>query len=187
MRSNSSGFALAVSMGLIVLLLGFLALSAAGLTSFGPNLEEVAAAPADSLGEGPRIIPGSESRPLPPVTFPNGEAIVTGEPLFKNNCAQCHAVNEKVVGPALAGISKRRRMPWIVSWVHNSAKVIASGDEYALKLYNDNNKQQMPSFPNLSAQDIASIVAWVEWQENPANAAAAVAPTTVYCTSTSAE
>ena len=175
MRTNYSGFALAVSMGLIVLLLGFLALTAAGLTSFGPSFEEVATTPADSLAEGPRIIASSESRPLPPVSSPNGEAIVVGDALFKNNCAQCHAVNEKVIGPALAGITKRRRLPWIVSWVHNSAKVIASGDEYALKLYDDNGKQQMPSFPNLSAKEIAGIIAWVEWQASPANSAGAVA------------
>jgi len=121
------------------------------------------------------IIASSENRPLPPTSSPNGEAIVTGDALFKNNCAQCHAVNEKVVGPALAGIAKRRRLPWIISWVHNSAKVIASGNEYALKLYNDNGQQQMPSFPNFSDKEIASIVAWIEWQESPANSAGAVA------------
>ena len=98
-----------------------------------------------------------------------------GDALFKNNCAQCHAVNDKIVGPALAGITKRRRMPWVVSWVHNSAKVIASGDEYAVKLYDDNGKQQMPSFPNLSAKDVANIVAWVEWQAGLAHSAGAVA------------
>ncbi|AMR29221.1 hypothetical protein A0257_20400 [Hymenobacter psoromatis] len=162
-------------MGLIVLLIGFLALSAAGLVSVGPVEKDIAGMPADSLVEGPMMIASAESRPLPPVSFPNGEAIAAGNALFKNNCAQCHAVNDKVVGPALAGISKRRRLPWIVSWVHNSAKVIASGDEYALKLYDDNGKQQMPSFPNLSAKEITGIMAWVEWQENPANAAGAVA------------
>lgn len=175
MRSNPAAFALSFAMGLIVLLMGFLALSAAGLTSFGPNMEEVVATPVDSLHEGPMMVTNSESRPLPPTSFPNGEAIIVGDALFKNNCAQCHAVNDKVVGPALAGVTKRRRLPWIVSWVHNSSKVIASGDEYALKLYDDNGKQQMPSFPNLSAKEIAGIMAWIEWQENPANAASAVA------------
>ena len=48
MRSNSSGFALAVSMGLIVLLIGFLALSAAGLTGFGLSETVVAETSAAS-------------------------------------------------------------------------------------------------------------------------------------------
>jgi mono/diheme cytochrome c family protein len=90
-------------------------------------------------------------------------AIAAGDALFKANCAQCHAVNEKVVGPALGGITKRRPISWLIPWVKNSAKVIASGDEYAVKLYNENGKQQMPSF-GLSDKEITSIVAWVEAQ-----------------------
>ena len=31
-----------------------------------------------------------------------------GEALFKANCASCHAVKEKLVGPALKGIETRR-------------------------------------------------------------------------------
>ena len=92
-------------------------------------------------------------------------AIAAGDALFKNNCAQCHAVNDKVVGPALAGISKRRTIGWLIPWIHNSAKVIASGDEYAVKIFNDNGKQQMPAFPQLSDTEIKSIIAWVTSQE----------------------
>ncbi|RYY17279.1 MAG: cytochrome c [Cytophagaceae bacterium] len=87
-----------------------------------------------------------------------------GDALFKANCAQCHAVNEKVVGPALAGIDKRRSLSWIVPWVQNSTKVVASGDEYAVKLYDDNGKQQMPSF-GLSKKEIEDIIAWVKANE----------------------
>ena len=97
-------------------------------------------------------------------------AIAAGDALFKNNCVQCHAVNEKVVGPALGGISKRRPISWIIPWIHNSAKVIASGDAYAVKLYEDNGKQQMPAFPQLSDKEITSIVAWITSQEGGAAA-----------------
>jgi mono/diheme cytochrome c family protein len=90
-------------------------------------------------------------------------AIAAGDALFKANCAQCHAVNEKVVGPALGGITKRRPISWLIPWVKNSAKVIASGDEYAVKLYNENGKQQMPSF-GLSDKEITSIISWVDSQ-----------------------
>jgi mono/diheme cytochrome c family protein len=92
-------------------------------------------------------------------------AIQAGDALFKANCAQCHAVNDKVVGPALAGISKRRPISWIIPWIHNSAKLIASGDDYAVKIFNDNGKQQMPAFPQLSDTDIKNIVAWIGSQE----------------------
>ncbi|MDO7884048.1 c-type cytochrome [Hymenobacter cheonanensis] len=161
MRTNPAAFALTFGMGLIILLIGFLALNVGGLVSLAPAEGDVAAQqmPADS----------SAARPVAvayvPASAEEAAAIAEGDALFKNNCAQCHAVNDKVVGPALASITKRRTIAWIVSWVHNSSKVIASGDEYAVKLFEDNGKQQMPAFPQLSDKEIKSIMAWVTSQE----------------------
>ncbi|MBO2008163.1 cytochrome c [Siccationidurans soli] len=92
------------------------------------------------------------------------DEVAAGDALFKGNCAQCHAVNEQVVGPALAGISKRRPVAWILPWVKNSSKVVASGDEYGVALFNKFNKQQMPSFA-LSDKEITSIIAYINSQE----------------------
>ncbi|TGD83377.1 cytochrome c [Hymenobacter wooponensis] len=92
------------------------------------------------------------------------EAVAAGDALFKSNCAQCHAANDVVVGPALAGIEKRRPEKWLFNWVRNSSKVVASGDEYAVKLFNQYGKQQMPSF-QLSDQEIRQILAYVSSQE----------------------
>jgi mono/diheme cytochrome c family protein len=106
-------------------------------------------------------------------------AIAAGDALFKGNCAQCHAVNEQVVGPALAGITKRRPVSWLIPWIKNSSKVVASGDAYAVALFNKFNKQQMPSFA-LSDKEITSIIAYVGSQEGQGGATAgnkpAVAP-----------
>lgn len=57
-------------------------------------------------------------------------------------------------------------MPWVIKWVKNSSKIIASDDEYAVKLFADYGKQQMPAFPQLSGKDIENIVAWVNSQED---------------------
>jgi mono/diheme cytochrome c family protein len=85
-------------------------------------------------------------------------------------------VNEQVVGPALGGITKRRPMSWILPWVKNSSKLVASGDDYAVALFNKFNKQQMPSFA-LSDKEIASIVAYINLEEGapPATAATVAA------------
>jgi mono/diheme cytochrome c family protein len=107
--------------------------------------------------------PNATAGAAPATGGADAAAIAAGDALFKANCAQCHAVNEKVVGPALGGITKRRPISWLIPWVKNSAKVIASGDEYAVKLYNENGKQQMPSF-GLSDKEITSIINWVEAQ-----------------------
>jgi mono/diheme cytochrome c family protein len=110
------------------------------------------------------VVPGATAGAAPATGGADPAAIAAGDALFKGNCAQCHAVNDKVVGPALAGISKRRPIGWIIPWVKNSSKVVASGDEYAVKLFNEYAKQQMPSF-QLSDKEITSIVAYVTSQE----------------------
>jgi cytochrome c2 len=99
-----------------------------------------------------------------------------GETLFKNNCAQCHAVtDERVVGPGLKGASGRHDFAWLSKWVRNSQAVIASGDPYAVKIYNEYSKAQMTSFPNLSDDDIKGIFAYVDQAATAAPAAAAPA------------
>jgi len=40
-----------------------------------------------------------------------------GKELFDGNCAQCHAVHEQVVGPALANVYERRDVPWLVNFI----------------------------------------------------------------------
>ncbi|KQS25535.1 c-type cytochrome [Dyadobacter sp. Leaf189] len=99
-----------------------------------------------------------------------------GEALFKNNCAQCHAVtDERVVGPGLKGASSRHDFAWLSKWVRNSQAMIAAGDPYAVKIYNEYSKAQMTSFPNLSDDDIKGIFAYVD-QASTAAPAAAAAP-----------
>ncbi|MBW3127885.1 cytochrome c3 family protein [Hymenobacter profundi] len=137
--------------------------------------QEVGSAPAVSKeGVTPGATAGADGAPAaaegaaPAAGGGDAAAIQAGDALFKGNCAQCHAVNEKVVGPALAGITKRRPMSWIIPWIKNSSKVVASGDAYAVKLFNEYGKQQMPSFA-LSDDEIKSIIAYTVSQEGSAN------------------
>jgi mono/diheme cytochrome c family protein len=94
--------------------------------------------------------------------IPTDDATISaGEAVFKGNCAQCHAINDVVVGPALKDVHKRQKLSWLLPWVKNSSKVIASGDAYAVKIFNQYGKQQMPSFA-LSDAEITSIFAYVK-------------------------
>ncbi|MFM9028968.1 MAG: c-type cytochrome [Bacteroidota bacterium] len=88
-------------------------------------------------------------------------SVQDGEALFKANCASCHAVKEKLVGPALKGIETRRPEDWLLKWIKNSSAVIKSGDDYAVKIYNEYNKVAMPSF-NLKDAEIKSVLAYVK-------------------------
>jgi mono/diheme cytochrome c family protein len=140
-----------------------------------------AQAPADVKKDG--VVPGATAAATPATAVApaagggDAAAIAAGDALFKGNCAQCHAVNEQVVGPALGGITKRRPISWILPWIKNSSKVVASGDDYAVALYNKFNKQQMPSFA-LSDKEITSIVAYITSEEGKTAAVAGGVPAT---------
>jgi cytochrome c2 len=104
-------------------------------------------------------------------------AISAGEQLFNGNCKACHRVHQKLVGPALAGVYDRTpSIDWIKSFVKNSSAVIASGDEYAVKLYTEYNKTQMTAFSSFKDQDIMNLLAYIKNQtDNPPQAKAPVA------------
>lgn len=90
-------------------------------------------------------------------------AISAGESLFNANCKACHRVDQKLVGPPLAGVEDRApSIDWIKRFIKNSSAVIASGDDYAVKLYNEYNKTQMTSFTSLKDDDIMNILAYVK-------------------------
>lgn len=91
----------------------------------------------------------------------DAELVSAGESLFKGNCAQCHAINEVVIGPALKNVHERRPKEWLLAWIKNSQKVIQSGDEYAVDLYNQYKKSAMPAYP-FSDDQITSILAYIK-------------------------
>lgn len=97
-----------------------------------------------------------------------------GEALFKANCTSCHAVKDKVVGPALAGVDTRHSEEWLLKWVKNSQALVKAGDAEAVKLFNDNNKVMMPS-QSLKDPEIKAIFAYVKKAEQVVETTAAPA------------
>ncbi len=94
-----------------------------------------------------------------------------GEALFKANCASCHAVKEKLVGPALKGIETRRPEDWLIKWIKNSQTLVKAGDDYAVKIYNDYNKVAMPAF-NLKDDEIKAMLAYIKTEAEKPDAVA---------------
>jgi mono/diheme cytochrome c family protein len=93
------------------------------------------------------------------------EAIASGRKLYSQNCTVCHAINNVVVGPALKDVQDRRPLPWLISFIRNSQRVIQSGDEYAVKLYEQYNKTEMPSF-DFSDDEILNILAYIKQESS---------------------
>ena len=84
-----------------------------------------------------------------------------GKLVFTSRCASCHNVNKVIVGPALGGVSDRHSEEWIIQFVHSSQTVIKSGDKAATALYEKFNKIPMPDHPDLSAENIKSVLVYI--------------------------
>lgn len=130
----------------------------------------MAYAQTDSTSENSADVPEAAA---PAGEIPTDPAILSeGESLFKGNCAACHKINEKLVGPALAGVYDRApSIDWIVSFVQNSQKVIQSGDEYAVNLYEEFNQTQMNAFPTFKREQVLSILGYIKAEAEKATAA----------------
>lgn len=113
-------------------------------------------------GGGPRT-----ATPAAPAA--GGGDAAKGKELFVNNCQSCHNVNaEALVGPGLQGV--RQRTPgdaWLQKWIRNSSALIATGDAYAVQIFNKFNKTQMPSFTNYTDGDITSILDYIDSENAP--------------------
>lgn len=102
------------------------------------------------------------------------EAIAAGDVLYQQNCKTCHNVETKLIGPALKNVYDRQELPWIIKFVQNSTKVIQSGDEYAVQLYEEYNNTMMTTFDFLTDEDVTNIMAYIKDQTDNPPAAAAV-------------
>ena len=89
--------------------------------------------------------------------------IQKGKSLFNSQCAACHKLNRKLVGPALKGVSAKYDKEWLYTWIKNSAAMIKSGDDQAVAIYEEYNKVAMNAFPNLSNDDIDNILAYTDY------------------------
>ena len=86
--------------------------------------------------------------------------VVAGESLFKANCAACHKLDKKGVGPALRGVADKYDRDWLYKWIKDSQGLIKSGDSKAATIFAENNNSVMTSFPGLSNEDIDNILAY---------------------------
>ena len=78
-----------------------------------------------------------------------------------------------MTGPALRNVEQRLAddegldREWIAAWIRNSAAVIASGDAYANKIYDEYGGAAMTPYPGFSDQDINDILAYTAEEAPP--------------------
>ncbi|MFZ8960195.1 MAG: c-type cytochrome [Flavobacteriaceae bacterium] len=102
-------------------------------------------------------------------------AVTAGKALFNANCAACHKLNKRAVGPALKGVSAKYDKEWLYSWIKNSTAMVKSGDAQAVAIYEEYNGSVMTSFTQLSNEDIDNILAYTDYTPPAAAAAASAA------------
>ncbi|MDQ2752305.1 MAG: c-type cytochrome, partial [Bacteroidota bacterium] len=102
-----------------------------------------------------------------------------GQTLFSQNCASCHAVNKRLTGPALAGVTQRG--PWkdrteLHAWVHNPAGFMKT-NTYTAGLYKE-YQVMMQAFPQLSDKEIDAIIDYTKTVPEPQAAGSGAATQT---------
>lgn len=115
-----------------------------------------------------------------PTEAPQSAAVATadasaGKELFNANCAACHKLYDRAVGPALYDVTSRRDKEWLYRWIKNNKELIDAGDPEALEIYNEYNQANMNAFPQLSNADIDNILAYTDTPKAAAPVADATA------------
>jgi len=85
-----------------------------------------------------------------------------GKKIFDNTCTACHKIGGKLIGPALEGVKKRwgGDMTKLTAYIHNPAKFFTT-DAYVEKLVKDANGVLMAGQPQLSDQQVADVIEYV--------------------------
>jgi mono/diheme cytochrome c family protein len=84
-----------------------------------------------------------------------------GKQLFKTNCAACHKLEGKLIGPELLKIGDIREADWLKAWIKDNNALIASGDKLAKEVA-DSNPMMMTPFAHLSDQDLDDLLKYLE-------------------------
>ena len=89
--------------------------------------------------------------------------IQEGKALFNTNCAACHQLNRKAVGPALRGVTEKYDREWLYSWIKNGTQMIKDGDPQAVAIWEEYNRAVMTNYPQFSNEQIDNILAYTDY------------------------
>ncbi len=78
-----------------------------------------------------------------------------GKTVFEQKCVSCHKFNEKLVGPPLAGVTKKRKPEWIMNMMLNPVEMTQKNPA-AQELYRQFLVQM--TFQDVTQDDARSIL-----------------------------
>ncbi|MCI4670203.1 MAG: hypothetical protein MRZ79_18855 [Bacteroidia bacterium] len=85
--------------------------------------------------------------------------------LFEENCVICHKNSGRIsAGYLYESIDKYEgKEEWLISYILDARGMAAKGDPEAIALYESYNKQNKPSFPQLSRRKVSLIVGYLKF------------------------
>jgi len=99
-----------------------------------------------------------------PIISQSQEADVqAGKNLFNANCAACHKLDKKAVGPALSGVTEKYDKDWLYKWIRNGSQMIKDGDPQAIAIWEEYNRAVMTNYPQFSDEQIDNILAYTNY------------------------
>jgi len=100
---------------------------------------------------------------LPSIGLSQEADVQAGKNLFNANCAACHQLNRKAVGPALRGVTEKYDRDWLYSWIKNGTQMIKDGDPQAVAIWEEYNRSIMTNYPQFSNEQIDNILAYTNY------------------------
>jgi len=93
------------------------------------------------------------------------EKVTKGLQIFQTKCFVCHKLDEKLVGPALRGVTKRRSPEWILNQMLNPTEM-ATKDPIAKDLVATLHTQMTPQ--GLSEEEAKSVLDYLRQVDSQA-------------------
>jgi len=100
--------------------------------------------------------------PFTDVTFPaeiNKEMAAAGEAKYQAICTACHMPNQRMIGPALAGVYDRRSPEWVMNMIINPDRMLKE-DPIAKALLKEYNNAIMLN-QNLTEEETRSVAEYL--------------------------
>jgi mono/diheme cytochrome c family protein len=100
--------------------------------------------------------------PVTSVTFAaeiDTELAAKGEAKYSTICVACHMANQRMIGPALAGVYERRSPEWVMNMIINPDKMLKE-DPIAKALLKEYNNAIMIN-QNLSEEDARAVAEYL--------------------------
>lgn len=87
----------------------------------------------------------------------NNDLVNKGKQIFDVKCTPCHRINEKLVGPALQDVTKRRKPEWIMNMILNPDQMLKE-NMIAKSLLTSGQFATQMTFQNVTQDDARAIL-----------------------------